>query len=192
MPLTFRMKSVLGSSRGRGRQLEQAQADFLGQAVALAAVHVLAGQDAILPRRLAAARAGQDVVDVAFSRPQRLAGVLAAAAVARPDRPGAELRPALGHLGKTAQHDDVRNAHRTARRANGVIVLTHGQLDPLRPANGHHVLAIDIERCGHVGGHLHERLLRRAHIDRLPVAVKHQYNRSVEYVVHSSSVSVDS
>jgi hypothetical protein len=53
-------------------------------------------------------------------------------------------------------------------------------------------LAIDIQRCGHVGGHLHERLLRRAHIDCLLVAVEHQYNRSVEHVVHSSSSSVDS
>src|SRR5271156_5229064 len=108
----------------RGWQLEQAQADFLGQTVALAAVHVLAGQDAILPRCLAAARAGQDVIDVALSRPQRLSGVLAAAAVPRPDGPGTELGPALGHLGKTAQDDDMRNAHGTARRANGVVVLT--------------------------------------------------------------------
>jgi hypothetical protein len=86
----------------------------------------------------------------------------------------------------------MRNAHGTARRANGIVVLTHRQLDPLGPTSGRHVLAIDIESRGHVGGHLHERLLGRAHIDRLPVAVKHQYNRSVKYVVHSSSVSVDS
>ena len=55
MPLTFRMKSVLGSSSGAVGELEQAQAYLLRQAVGLAAVHVLAGQDAILPRRLATA-----------------------------------------------------------------------------------------------------------------------------------------
>jgi len=35
-------------------------------------------------------------------------------------------------------------------------------------------LAFDFEGRGHVGGHHAKRLLRRAHVDRLPMAVEHQ------------------
>jgi hypothetical protein len=66
-----------GQLPGCGWRLEQAQSHLLRQVVGFTAVHVLAGQDTILPRGLAAARAGQDVVDVAFAGAQRLAGVLA-------------------------------------------------------------------------------------------------------------------
>ena len=44
-----------GQLPGGGRRLEQAQAYLLRQAIGLAAVHFLAGQDAILPRGLATA-----------------------------------------------------------------------------------------------------------------------------------------
>jgi hypothetical protein len=124
------------------------------------------------------------VINVSFVGAELLAGVLAAATVASPDGPGIKRGSTLRHLGKAAEHDDMGYAHCAFRRANRIVVLPHRQLDPLRPAHGHHVVAINVEGGSHIGGHLHERLLGGAHIDGLPVAVKHQYNRSVEYVVH--------
>ena len=46
------------------------------------------------------------------------AGVLAATAIPRPDGPGTELGPTLGHLGKATQDDDSRNTNRAAWCAN--------------------------------------------------------------------------
>jgi hypothetical protein len=172
--------------------LDQAQTHFLRQAVSLATVHLLAGQDAILSLRLTATRAREDVIDVALVSAECLASVLATTSVPCPDGSSVKGRAAFRHLGKAAEHNDMRNAHGTAWRAHSIVVLPHRQLDPLRPAHGHHVVAIDVQGGRHVGRHLYKRLLRRAHIDGLPVAVKHQHNRSVEYVVHSSFSSVDS
>ena len=46
------------------------------------------------------------------------------------------------------------------------------------------VLALDLQAGGNVGGHHAERLLGRAHVDGLPVAVQHQHGRSRQYSVH--------
>src|SRR5262245_30693224 len=60
-----------------------------------------------------------------------------------------------------------------------------GKRDPLVPSHGTDVAVVfDVERGGHVGGHLAERVLRCANVDRLPVAVEHQHNRFVQYVGH--------
>ena len=72
--------------------LAQAQAGFVGQAVGFARVHFAVGEDAVVPGRLAAARARDDVVDVALFRREFAAGVLADAAVALPDAADAEAR----------------------------------------------------------------------------------------------------
>jgi hypothetical protein len=44
------------------------------------------------------------------------------------------------------------------------------------------VLTLDFEAGGHVGGHHAERLLRRAHVDGLPIAVEHQHGGFSQYV----------
>jgi hypothetical protein len=44
--------------------------------------------------------------------------------------------------------------------------------------------AFNVQAGRHVGSHHAKGLLRRSNIDRLPVAVQHQHNRLVQYVVH--------
>ena len=46
------------------------------------------------------------------------------------------------------------------------------------------VAQLDVERGGDVRGHLAERVLRRANVDRLPVAVEHEHDGLVQYVIH--------
>ena len=61
----------------------------------------------------------------------------------------------------------------------------HLPRDPFLPGDGPDmVLAFDVQARGHVRSHLAERLLRRANVDRLPVAVQHQHNRLVQDVSH--------
>jgi hypothetical protein len=64
--------------------LAQAQAGFVGQAIGFARVHFAVRENAVVPGRLAVARAGDDVVNVAFLRRKLAAGVLANTTVASP------------------------------------------------------------------------------------------------------------
>src|SRR5207247_642523 len=115
---------------------------------------------------------GHDVVEAALIRAQHAAGVLAAVAVALPDRAGAELRALLRHLGIVDCHDDGRHADGTANGMHHLILVTNGQRDPLLPGYWTDVvLAFDFQAGGNIGGHHAERLLRRAHVNGLPVAV---------------------
>ena len=74
-----------------------------------------------------------------------------------------------------------------SRGAHGVVAFAHRQRDPLVPRDGTNVaFAFDVESGGHVRCHLAKRVLRRANVDRLPVAVEHQHDRLVQYVAHKS------
>ena len=175
----------------RARLVEQLQAGFVRQAVALAGVHLLARPHEVFPRVRAAARAGHDVVEAAFVRAQQRAGVLAAVAVALADVLRAELRALLRHLGVVHRHDDRRHADRAAHGVHGVVAVANRQRDPLVPSDGTEcfrtgIFAFDFERGGDVRRHLAERILRRANVDRLPVAVQHQHDCLVQYVAHKN------
>src|SRR5258708_3965474 len=64
-----------------------------------------------------------------------------------------------------------------------LVLFADRESDPLLPGYWTDmVLTLDFEAGGHVGGHHAERLLRRAHIDGLPVAVEHQHGRFRQYV----------
>src|ERR1017187_4392627 len=79
----------------RARDGEQLEAGLVRETVGLALVHVLRGPDEVLPSIRAAARAGHNVVEVAFSRVQQAARILAAVAVALADVLGAQFRALL-------------------------------------------------------------------------------------------------
>jgi len=86
---------------------------------------------------------------------------------------------------------EVGHANRAAHRVHSLVLWADRQRDPLVP--GHWadvVLARDLQPGGHVRGHLAERLLRRAHVDGLPVAVEHQHGRFVQDVAHTDSLGV--
>jgi len=72
----------------------------------------------------------------------------------------------------------------------GIVAFAYRQRDPLLPGyrpkclRTATVAQVDVKRGDSVRGHLAERVLRRANVDRLPVAVEHQHNRLVQYVAH--------
>ena len=72
----------------------------------------------------------------------------------------------------------VTGADPTGTNINDGCGSTHvEELD----ATGHDVaFAFDVQSGGHVRGHLAKRILRRANVDRLRVAVQHQHNRLVQ------------
>src|SRR5215469_12370368 len=84
---------------------EQLEAGLVREAVGLELVYVLRGPDKVFPRVRAAARAGYDVVQVAFVRAQHASGVLAAVAVAFANGASAELGALFGHPGKVYRHN---------------------------------------------------------------------------------------
>jgi hypothetical protein len=67
-------------------------------------------------------------------------------------------------------------------------MLTDGQRDPLVPFHrANEFIALDVERGRDVRRHLAERVLRRADVDRLPVAVQHQHNVLIQHIIHKIS-----
>lgn len=116
------------------------------------------------------------------------AGVLAAIVVAIANGPGAELRALLRYLGVVHRHDDGWHTNLAANGMDCLILVANRQSDPLLPRFGseerrgargeRRILrilrsrVINFQAGGDVGGHYAERLLRRAHVDSLPVAVK--------------------
>ena len=183
----------IAEQRG-GRQLfrgarhrEQFQAGLVGQAVGLALVHVLGGPDEVFPGVGSAARAGHDVVQAALGGMQQAAGVLAAVAIALANGAGGKLRPPARHAGIVHRHNHGRHPDGPARRADGVVARANGQRDPFRPRHRPDVAVVgpaDVQGRGGIRGELAEGIRRRANIDRLPVAIQHQYDGLVQYVVH--------
>jgi hypothetical protein len=161
------------------------------QAVGLALVHVLRGPDEVFPRVRAAARAGHDVVEAAFGRMQQAAGVLAAVAVALAYVSRVQLRALLRHARVIHRHNHSRHADGTVRSMHELVLRPDWQRDPLVPRDRAHCFGmatfaeLDVERGGHVRRHLAKRILRRANVDRLPVAVKHEYDVLVQYFTHT-------
>src|SRR5437867_2203903 len=67
-------------------------------------------------------------------------------------------------------------------RTGSVIHSSHvsGRSASARAACRGTVAKLNFQRRGHVGGHHAKGLLRRAHVDGLPVAVEHQHDRLVQ------------
>ena len=123
------------------------------------------------------------MVQAAFIRVQQASGVLAAVVVALADRLGAEARAPLRHFGIVHRHNDRGHTDLAANGMHRFVLFTDGQCNPLLPGYWTDVvLAFYFQAGGHVGGHHAERVLRRAHVDGLPVAIQHQHGRFRQYV----------
>ena len=99
----------------------------------------------------------------------------------------AELRALLGHLGKVGQrHDDRR--HRGSRPRTVCTAWSCSRMSRVSHSAQVHradvLFAFNFQRGGHVGCHLAKGILRRADVDRLPIAVQDQHGRFIQYVVH--------
>src|SRR2546428_305013 len=105
------------------------------QTVALAGVDVLARPDEIFPSILAAARAGQDMIEAAFLGFEEFARVLATVVVALANRAGAELRALLGHLREIHRDNHRGHADWAAHGLHRVVLRTNRQGDPLLPTH---------------------------------------------------------
>jgi hypothetical protein len=123
------------------------------------------------------------MVQAAFIRVQQASGVLAAVVVALADRLGAEARAPLRHFGIVHRHNDRGHTDLAANGMHRFVLFTDGQCNPLLPGYWTDVvLAFYFQAGGHVGGHHAERVLRRAHVDGLPVAIQHQHGSFRQYV----------
>src|SRR6266404_138432 len=123
------------------------------------------------------------MVQAALIWAQYAAGVLTAVVVALADGLGAQLRALLRHLGIVYRHDDRGHTNLAANGMHRLVLFADRQSDPLLPGYWTDmVLTLDFEAGGHVGSHHAERLLRRAHVNGLPVAVEHQHGRFRQYV----------
>src|ERR1035441_1181937 len=114
--------------------------------VGLALVHFLGRPDQVFPSVLATTRAGHDVVQAALVRVQEPASILAAVAIALAYGLGAQLRALLRHLGIVHRHDDGGHTDLAANGMHRLVLVAHGQGDPLLPVYGTDVvLALDLK-----------------------------------------------
>src|SRR5688572_12519849 len=164
------------------RNLQQLQASFLRQAIAFLRIHLLAGPYTILPRVASTAGTRHNVIDAAFVGTKQLAGVLAAVAIPFANRAGAELRALLRNLRKIRQHNHRRQTNLSAHGMHNAILWPDRQTYPFLPRHGTDlVFTLNLQRGRHARGHLTKGLRRRAHIDRLPIAVQDKYCCFVEH-----------
>lgn len=137
-----------GEFAWRGWGAEELQAGFVWGAVALALIDAFAGEDAVFPRRGAAAAAWDDVVDVAFAWLETAASVLADAAVAFPETAEGEAEAAAGHSGEAGEDEDGGSAHGTADGADWEVVFADWEGQPFCPFDWSHAIFADVETAG--------------------------------------------
>src|SRR5271155_2258732 len=103
---------------------------FVGCAATFAAIAVMARAYDVLPRRHAAARARDDVVQVQLGARQLLVAVLAGVAVAGEDVEAREADVPLGHALVRRQQQDPRDANEAVYDSKPLVLGFNRQIAP--------------------------------------------------------------